>query len=36
MAEGSELEVVDGAGHFAHLEQPEVVNRRIMGFLTAV
>ena len=36
MAEGSELEVVDGAGHFVHLERPDVVNRRIVGFLTAV
>jgi pimeloyl-ACP methyl ester carboxylesterase len=33
MAEGSELEIVDGAGHFAHLERPDVVNRRIMGFV---
>ena len=36
MAEGSELEIVAGAGHFAHLEKPAVVNRRIVGFLTAV
>jgi pimeloyl-ACP methyl ester carboxylesterase len=35
MAEGSELEIVDGTGHFAHLERPDVVNRRIVGFLTA-
>ena len=35
MAEGSELELVDGAGHFVHLERPDVVNRRIVGFLTA-
>jgi pimeloyl-ACP methyl ester carboxylesterase len=25
--------VVDGAGHFLHLEQPEVVHREILGFL---
>ncbi len=34
MAEGSEVEWVDGAGHFMHLERPEVVNRRIVEFLT--
>jgi pimeloyl-ACP methyl ester carboxylesterase len=34
MAEGSEMEMVDGAGHFLHLEQPELVNRRIVEFLT--
>jgi len=35
MAEGSEMEIVDGAGHFLHLERPDVVNRRIVDFLTA-
>ena len=34
MAEGSEMEIVDGAGHFLHLERPDVVNRRIVDFLT--
>ena len=34
LAEGSEMEIVDGAGHFLHLERPDVVNRRILGFLT--
>jgi pimeloyl-ACP methyl ester carboxylesterase len=33
MAEGSELEIVDAAGHFLHLERPEVVNLRILDFL---
>ena len=33
LAEGSEVEVVDDAGHFLHLEQPDVVNRRILDFL---
>ena len=33
MAEGSEMEIVDGTGHFLHLERPDVVNRRIIGFL---
>ena len=27
--------VVDGAGHFLHLERPDEVNRRIVDFLTA-
>ena len=35
MAEGSEMEIVDGAGHFLHLERPDVANRRIVDFLTA-
>ena len=35
MAEGSALEVVDDAGHFLHVEQPEAVNRHIINFLTA-
>jgi pimeloyl-ACP methyl ester carboxylesterase len=30
---GSELVVVEGAGHFLHLEQPEVVNDHILRFL---
>jgi pimeloyl-ACP methyl ester carboxylesterase len=33
MAEGSEMEMVEGAGHFLHLEQPDTVNRRIVDFL---
>ncbi len=35
MAEGSEMEILDGTGHFLHLERPDVVNRRIVDFLTA-
>jgi pimeloyl-ACP methyl ester carboxylesterase len=35
MAAGSELQIVDDAGHFLHLERPEVVNARIIEFLTA-
>ena len=27
LAEGSEMEVVDGTGHFLHVERPDVVNR---------
>jgi len=34
-AAGSRYEVVEGAGHFLQLEQPDVVNRLIIGFLTA-
>jgi pimeloyl-ACP methyl ester carboxylesterase len=30
---GSRAEIVDDAGHFLHLEQPEVVNRMIADFL---
>jgi pimeloyl-ACP methyl ester carboxylesterase len=35
MADGSELEIIDGAGHFLQVEQPDAVNRRILGFLEA-
>jgi pimeloyl-ACP methyl ester carboxylesterase len=35
MADGSALEIVDDAGHFLHVERPEVVNPRIVSFLTA-
>jgi pimeloyl-ACP methyl ester carboxylesterase len=31
---GSCVEIVDGAGHFLHLEQPDLVNDIIIGFLT--
>jgi pimeloyl-ACP methyl ester carboxylesterase len=30
---GSRIEVVDGAGHFLHLERPDEVGRLILGFL---
>ncbi|HEV8297497.1 MAG TPA: alpha/beta hydrolase [Acidimicrobiales bacterium] len=33
-AKGVEVEVVPGTGHFLHLEAPDVVNRRIIEFLT--
>jgi pimeloyl-ACP methyl ester carboxylesterase len=33
-AEGSRVEVVEDAGHFLQLEQPEQVNRLIVDFLT--
>jgi pimeloyl-ACP methyl ester carboxylesterase len=35
LAPGSEMVVVDGAGHFLHLERPELVNDRVVGFVTA-
>jgi pimeloyl-ACP methyl ester carboxylesterase len=33
MAEGSDMVVVDDAGHFLNVEQPDVVNRHILEFL---
>jgi pimeloyl-ACP methyl ester carboxylesterase len=35
MADGSAFEVVDDAGHFLHVERPDVVNHHIIEFLTA-
>ncbi len=35
MAPGSELVVVQGAGHFLHLEKPDEVNDHVMRFLGA-
>jgi pimeloyl-ACP methyl ester carboxylesterase len=34
-SEGSRMEIVDGAGHFLQLEQPEVVNRLVVDFVSA-
>jgi pimeloyl-ACP methyl ester carboxylesterase len=33
LGEGSSVEVVDGAGHFLHLERPEIVNKFILDFI---
>ena len=33
-ADGSQVEIVEGAGHFLHLERPDVVNRLIVDFVT--
>lgn len=33
-AEGSRAEIVEDAGHFLHVEQPELVNRLIVDFVT--
>jgi len=35
LPEGSEVEIIENAGHFLQLEQPEVVNERISRFLAA-
>jgi pimeloyl-ACP methyl ester carboxylesterase len=32
-AEGSVFEIVDGVGHFLHLEQPELISRKIRDWL---
>ena len=34
-AEGSRVELMEGVGHFLHLEQPDLVNGLILDFLTA-
>ncbi len=34
LAPGSEMAVIEGAGHFLHVERPDEVNDRIIGFLT--
>ncbi len=34
-SEGSRMEVVDDAGHFLHVERPDVVNGLIVDFVTA-
>ena len=35
MSPWATVEIVDGAGHYLQLEQPDVVNARIVEFLTA-
>ena len=35
LAPGSEMVVVEGAGHFLHVERPDEVNDHIIRFLTA-
>ncbi len=35
LAAGSEVDVVDDAGHFLHLEKPQEINEHIIGFLAA-
>jgi pimeloyl-ACP methyl ester carboxylesterase len=34
-SEGSRMEVVDDAGHFLHVERPDVVNRLVLDFVAA-
>ena len=35
LSEGSQVVVIDGTGHFLHLEKPSEVNTRIVQFVTA-
>lgn len=35
LSPGSRMETVSGAGHFVHLERPDVVNRMILDWVTA-
>ena len=35
LAEGSEYDIVEGTGHFLHLEKPSEVNARILGFFNS-
>jgi pimeloyl-ACP methyl ester carboxylesterase len=35
LSPGSEMVVVEGAGHFLHLERPDEVNGHILRFLSA-
>jgi pimeloyl-ACP methyl ester carboxylesterase len=33
--DGSRIEIVDGGGHFLHVERPDEVNRLVLDFLAA-
>jgi pimeloyl-ACP methyl ester carboxylesterase len=34
LAEGSEVEIIDGVGHFLHLERPDTVNGLVLDWIT--
>lgn len=34
LPDGSQLRIVDGAGHFLHLERPDEVNRLVLDWLS--
>jgi pimeloyl-ACP methyl ester carboxylesterase len=34
-SEGSRLEIVEGAGHFLHVEKPDEVNALVVDFVTS-
>jgi pimeloyl-ACP methyl ester carboxylesterase len=35
LADGSRVEIIDGTGHFLHLEKPQVINRLILDWFSA-
>lgn len=33
LSRGSRMDIIEGAGHFAHVERPAVVNQRILEWV---